>query len=132
MDFSDAKIAVYNEGPVEPELFYNGQGYRYPVGKAVVVPYEIAYFHFAIELRGGKLVRQKTDNDDRSQSWYNNRLSTYLPYGLKHPRAGDPEDEKKANLAKFKEFEEWFANGLSFKLVKSSSALTQDEFAKLK
>jgi hypothetical protein len=125
--FPDVKIAVKNKGPVEPELFYGGKPYQYPVNEVTVVPYEVAYFHFAIELQGGKLFREKRDSaPDGSQSWYANRVATYSPYGLTHGRL-DERDPKE-----FKKFRDWFSDGLEFKLVKTPRVLSSEEFDRIK
>ena len=135
--FPDCKIAVRNKGfgpgatkdsePWEPELLYGGTPYLYPVGEVKVVSAEVAYFHFAVEVQGGKLIREKADSaPDGSQSWYANRIASYSPYGLTH---GRPEDR---DPKKFKEFRSWFADGLEFRIVKTPRAMSAEEFDKLK
>ncbi len=125
--FQDVKIAVRNKGPIEPELFYGGKGYQYPVDHVTVVPYEVAYFHFAVEVQGGKLVREKRDvSPDGSQSWYSNRMASYSPYGLTHGRTEDRDHKA------FKEFRAWFSDGIDFRIVKTPRSMTTAEFDNLK
>ncbi len=125
--FPDVKIAVRNRGPIEPELFYGGKGYQYPMDHVTVVPYEVAYFHYAIEVEGGKVFRNKADiNPDGSQSWYSNRIASYSPYGLTHGRAEDRDHKA------FKEFRTWFSDGLDFAIEKTRHSMSTEEFDKLK
>jgi hypothetical protein len=126
MVFGDIKIAVRNRGPVEPELFYGGKPYTYPMGEVTIVPYEVAYFHYAIEVKGGKLTRDKAvNNPDGSQTWYENRIASYSPYGLTHGRLEDRDPQK------FKEFRSWFSDGLDFKIVKTPKIMSPNDFDKL-
>ena len=125
-------VAVLNNGPVAAAFDYDGKTYEYPVGEPVVVPMQVANFHFAVEATpSGKLVRNKSEyvKDEHGgihQSWYYNRLASYSPYGLLH---GNKEDQDKE---KFKEFREWFDSGVTFKLIKSPKGLTKEQFAALK
>jgi hypothetical protein len=125
--FPDVKIAVKNKGPFPEEWLYGGKLYKYPVNEVTIVPFEVAYFHFAIDLQGGKLFRDMRDSaDDGSQSWYANRVATYSPYGLTH---GRPEDRDPKT---FKEFRAWFRDGLEFKLVKTPRVMSAEEFDRIK
>jgi hypothetical protein len=127
VQFSDDKIAVLNNGPVDPELWYGGKPRRFVVGKAIVIPAIEAYHHFGVEVQGGKIVRNKADmNPDGTQTQYASRVASLSPYGLIHG------PEKHRNEAKFKEFRDWFENGLQFKVVKSVKEIDSQEFSHLK
>lgn len=125
--FPDVKIAVLNKGPLEPTFCYDGKEQSYPIGRAVVVPLVRAYFDFAVELNAsGKLDRHFGANTDRTQSWGDNRLSSFLPYGLKHGR------EKEQDHARFNQYEEWFKHGVEFAMVETTAEISSAEFGKLK
>jgi hypothetical protein len=135
--FPDVKVAIRNKGhgpgarkdsePFYPGWLYGGKMYEYPVNEITVVPYEVAYFHFAIELQGGKLIREKEHSaPDGSQSWYANRVATHSPYGLTHGRADERDPQR------FKEFRAWYSDGIEFKLVKSPRVLSTEEFDRIK
>lgn len=145
MNFPDAKIAVLNKGPFNGTFGYDGRKYHFPCVSTdpkhpndgvTVVPYIIANFCLGVELKGSILVRDFSTAEDRDQSWAANRLSTMLPYGLKHARVGggdaDSLEEIKENKALFKAYEEWFRNGFDFALVETSTSMSGEEFAKLK
>ena len=65
MTFPDCNIAVLNTGPVDPDpgMWYNGKARRFPIGKATIIPAIEAYFHFGVEVKDGKISRDKADRD---------------------------------------------------------------------
>jgi hypothetical protein len=129
MQFADCNIAVLNSGPVDPQpgMWYDGKPRRFPIGRAIIVSAIEAYHHFGVEVRGGKLVRDKSPtNPDGTQTQYANRCASLYPYGLVH---GRPEDR---NKEEFEAMKKWFDDGLDFKLVKTTKELDAAEFQRLK
>lgn len=129
MQFSDSNIAVLNSGPVDPVpgMWYDGKAKRFPIGKAIVISSMEAYHHFGVEVRNGKIWRDKSDtNPDGTQTQYASRVASLSPYGLIY---GKPEHK---NEAEFKAMRDWFDTGLQFKVVKATKELDEPEFARLK
>jgi hypothetical protein len=125
------QVLVFNKGPVEPTLGYDGQQYTYPVGKATPVPAAIAYFHFAADYRTGRLVRQREPDKDGNQSWYTDRLSSYQPMSLVYSDRKDRE-QWKLDQAELKAWHEWFDKGLIFEATGTTEALSEEEFMALR
>jgi hypothetical protein len=129
MNFPDVNVAVLNEGPVDPDpgMWYDGKPRRFPIGKASIIPAAEAYFHFGVEIVGGKIHRDKRDIDDKGlQTQYAARIATLSPYGLIY---GRPEER---NKEEFQVMRDWFSNGLRFKVAKQTKELDPDEFGRLK
>jgi hypothetical protein len=129
MNFPDVNIAVLNNGPVDPDpgMWYDGRPRRFPVGKAAIIPAIEAYFHFGVEVVGGKIHRDKRDVDEKGvQTQYAAKVATLSPYGLIYGRAED------RNKEEFQAMRDWFANGLQFKVVKQTRELDEQEFARVK
>lgn len=128
MNFPDCNIAVFNRGPgIDPELWYNGKVRRFPIGKATIIPAIEAYFHFGVEIKDGKIHRDKRERDEKGvQTQYSSRVASLSPYGLIYGR------EKEQDHARFKELREWFCDGLQFKLVKQTRELEEQEFERIK
>jgi hypothetical protein len=125
------QVLVFNKGPVEPELFYDGKPYKYPVGKAVAVPAAVAYFHFAADFRPGRLVRKKDPEPDGTASWYTDRLSSYQPMSLVYSDRKDRE-QWKLDQAELKAWHDWFDKGLIFETTGTSDQLSEEEFMALR
>lgn len=125
------QVLVFNKGPVEPTLFYDGQAYTYPVGKAVPVPANVAYFHFAADYRTGRLMRKRDPESDGTQSWYMDRLSSYQPMSLVYSDKRDKE-QYKSDQAELKSWHEWFERGLVFEATGTSGELSEEEFLALR
>ena len=129
MNFPDCSIAVLNNGPVDPDpgMWYDGKPRRFPVGKAAIIPAIEAYFHFGVEVVGGKIRRDTRDVDEKGvQTQYAAKIATLSPYGLIYGRAED------RNKEEFQAMRDWFANGLQFKVVKATKELDHEEFARVK
>ncbi len=125
------QVLVFNKGPIQPTLSFDGQDYPYPVGKAVTVPAEVAYFHFAADYRSGRLVRQKEPEKDGSQSWYQDRLSSYQPMYLVYADRQDKAEHAKS-MAELKAWHDWFDKGLIFEATGTTGELTEEEFLALR
>jgi hypothetical protein len=117
--FPDTKVAVFNHGPINAELYFDGKPWKYPIGKYTTVPAEVAYFHFALDTRGGKMVRYKKDlNPDGSTSYFLEKVASYAQSKLNFPK-------------EYQEFYDWFDKGLEFKVPKSANEGSAEAFAKL-
>src|ERR1700739_894275 len=110
-DHPNLQVLVFNKGPVEPTLYYDGQAYTYPVGKAVPVPASVAYFHFAADYRSGRLMRRREPEPDGTPSWYTARLSSSQPMSLVYSDKKDKE-QYKLDQAELKTWHDWFDKGL--------------------
>jgi hypothetical protein len=129
MTFPDCNIAVLNTGPVDPDpgMWYNGKARRFPIGKATIIPSIEAYFHFGVEVKDGKIVRDKADRDKAGlQTQYASCIAKLSPYGLIYGR------EKDQNQAEFDAMRNWFSDGLRFKVVKATKELEEEEFQRIK
>lgn len=125
------QVLVFNKGPVEPTLYYDGQAYSYPVGKAVPVPALVAHEHFGADYRSGRLVRRKEPYQDGTQSQYINSLGSIQPMALVYSDRKDKE-QYKADMAELKAWHEWFDKGLIFEATGTTEALSEEEFQALR
>lgn len=129
MNFPDCNIAVVNNGPVDPDpgMWYDGRPRRFPIGKAAIIPAIEAYFHFGVEVVGGKIHRDKRLIDEKGvQTQYAARVATLSPYGLIYGR------DNERNKEEFEAMRAWFDHGLEFKVAKATKELSLEEFARLK
>jgi hypothetical protein len=129
MNFPDCNIAVLNNGPVDPDpgMWYDGKPRRFKVGTATIIPAIEAYFHFGVEVVGGKIRRDKRDVDEKGvQTQYAAKVATLSPYGLIY---GRPEER---NKDEFQAMRDWFNEGLQFKVVKTTKELDAEAFERIK
>lgn len=127
----DVLVAVKNNGPIPATLYYDGKPWEFPVKEIKTVPYLIANYFFAVEIRHGKLYRNTNDYDEEGQeTWYRNRLASYEPKGLMDFRSGGVPNRYE-NKSAFEEFRNWFKNGLEFALVPRQVTISPDLFGQL-
>lgn len=125
------QVLVFNKGPIEPTLGYDGHQYTYPVGKAVPVPALVAHEHFGIDYRSGRPVRRKEAFPDGTQSQYINSLGSLQPMSLVYSDRKDKE-QYKLDQAELKQWHDWFDKGLIFEATGTTEALSEDEFLALR
>lgn len=128
MDFPDIGIAVRNIGKVNWNLAYDGRTYHYPVGKVVVVPAKLAWFHFGVECVNGRLIWDRRDKDDKGEETrFHNRLASYEPKGLM-----DYGNNRYADRAEYEKWRDSFRNGLEFGIQPRTQAVSAELFEKFK
>ena len=132
MNTEDVRVGVINEGPFEPTWFYDHKGYFYPISKTgdkpkiTVVPYHVAYFHWAVELDAhGNLQRATEIRGDEDESWFDDRLGSLCPKEFVVPLVGQP-----GHYTDSKAFLDWYTNRVKFKMKRISQTMTMEEFAR--
>ena len=125
------QVLVFNKGPIQPELKYDGVKYFYEVGKATPVPAVVAFHHYGVDYRSGRMIRRKEPYDDGQQSQYISALGSLQPMSLVYSDRKDKE-QYKADQTELKMWHEWFDKGLVFEATGTTEALTEDEFLALR
>ena len=123
---------------MEPTWLYGGKPYTYIVSKPGdkpvfnIVPLEVAYFHWAVELDpvSGELRRSKWPKEDDEDSWFDNRLSGLCPKieVLRYPEDTFDATHNPRYRTNDPAFEDWYTNGVTFKMKKISTRMTAEEF----
>ena len=131
----DIRIGVLNEGPFEPVFFYNGKSYTYEVSKPgnskpsfTVVPYEVAHFHWAIDIdEAGNITRSTKIRNGEKESWLNNRISCLCP---KKNVSKNPEKEVYTDDPEWKD---WFLNKIHFRIKRlpNRMQMSAEEFSRI-
>jgi hypothetical protein len=129
----DIRIAVINLGPYEPTWFYDHKAYFYPISpeggkqRITVVPYHVAYFHWAVELdQHDQLVRAVTVRGDDDESWFADRLGSLCPKEFVTPNIGQP-----GHYTDNKLWIDWYTNRVKFKMKRIPQTMSMEEFAKV-
>jgi hypothetical protein len=108
----DIRVAVYNSNDEASFLQYDGEVQDFPAKEVTIIEAEAAYFFFAVDARGGRLVRDKNaGKDSRSLSYYDTCLIRY----------GPPSAESR----------KWFEN-FSFKIVRTNKKMSVETFNGIK
>jgi hypothetical protein len=110
--FGEELVIVYNPGPIQPKLVHGGVPYSYPENSSTTVPATVAWFHFGVLARDGKLERHKGPG-----SYAEDRFSSYCPLFL-----------WQTDLPKYEEFKDWFYNKLKFKCYRPKVRVSSKEF----
>jgi hypothetical protein len=128
----DIRVGVINEGPYEPTWFYDSKPYQYRVSTPEMikakrplvrwVPLTIAYEHWAVELRDGKLERANRVKERDEESQLENRLAGVCPkefYPHKDAEGQAIRNEAGRSLGSYEDdraYKNWFLNKVHFRL----------------
>ena len=128
----DIRIGVINEGPYEPTWFYDSKPYQYRVSTPEMlkakrplirwVSLKIAYEHWAVELKDGKLERATEVKERDEESQLENRVAGICAkkfYTEKDGEGNPIRNESGRTLGAYaddRDFKKWFLEKIHFRL----------------